>query len=132
MTLRRLSLPGTAHDRSAVGDKESVFSALFLLGTMRKSRGDDATLTLYQQIFGSLPAKRARHAHQPGGLSPGRAVPPARATWFQATRLRESLSLAQRFEAKRSWVVSSGLARIARAKGHYGLAASLLGAASAC
>jgi predicted ATPase/DNA-binding CsgD family transcriptional regulator len=116
-----------------VGDKESVFSALFLLGTIAKGRGDDAqALTLYQQ---SLALARETGTTRNISLVYSRLgeLASRQGDVVQANALyRESLSLAQTFEAKAvgGWSLL-GLARVARAQGHYGLAASLLGAASA-
>src|SRR5258708_995791 len=116
-----------------VGDKESVFSALLLLGTVAKGRGDDAqALTLYQQ---SLALARETGTARNISLVDSRLgeLASRQGDFVQANALyRESLSLAQRFEAKAvvGWSLL-GLARIARAQGYYGLAASLIGAASA-
>jgi ATP/maltotriose-dependent transcriptional regulator MalT len=116
-----------------VGDKESVFSALFLLGTIAKDQGDDTqALTLYHQ---SLALARETGTARNISLVDSRLGELAyrQGDVVQANALyRESLSLAQRFEDKAvvGWSLL-GLARIARAQGHYGLAASLLGAAEA-
>jgi DNA-binding CsgD family transcriptional regulator len=116
-----------------LGDKESVFSALFLLGTIAKGRGDDTqALTLYQQ---SLALARETGTARNISLVYSRLGELAyrQGDVVQANALyRESLSLAQGFEAKAvvGWSLL-GLARIARTQGHYGLAANLLGAASA-
>jgi ATP/maltotriose-dependent transcriptional regulator MalT len=116
-----------------VGDKESVFSALFLLGTIAKGRGDEAqALTWYQQ---SLALARETGTARNISLVYSRLgeLASRQGDVVQANALyRESLSLAQRFEDKAvvGWSLL-GLARVARAQGHYGLAASLLGAASA-
>jgi predicted ATPase/DNA-binding CsgD family transcriptional regulator len=116
-----------------VGDRESVFSALFLLGTIAKGQGDDAqAVTLYQQ---SLALARETGTARNISLVDSRLgeLASRQGDFLQANALyRESLSLAQTFEAKAvvGWSLL-GLARIARAQGHYGLAASLLGAASA-
>jgi predicted ATPase/DNA-binding CsgD family transcriptional regulator len=116
-----------------VGDRESVFSALFLSGTIAKGRGDDAqALTLYQQsLVLACETGTARNI----SLVYSRLGELAfrRGDSVQANTLyRESLSLAQKFEAKAvvGWSLL-GLARIARAQGHYWRAASLLGAAEA-
>ena len=116
-----------------VGDKESVFSALFLLGTIAKGQGDDAqALMLYQQSLvlahETGTARNISLVHSRLGELASR-----QGNVVQANALyRESLSLAQRFEDKAvvGWSLL-GLARVARAQGHYGLTASLLGAASA-
>ncbi len=114
-----------------VGDRESVFSALFLLGTIAKGRGDDTqALTLYQQ---SLVLARETGTARNISLVYSRLGELAyrQGDVVQANALyRESLSLAQTFEAKAvvGWSLL-GLARIARAQGHYWQAASLLGAA---
>jgi predicted ATPase/DNA-binding CsgD family transcriptional regulator len=116
-----------------VGDKESVFSALFLLGTIAKGQGDDAQArALYQQ---SLALARETGTARNISLVYSRLgeLASRQGDVVQAHALyRESLSLAQTFEAKAvvGWSLL-GLARVARAQGHYGLAASLLGAASA-
>jgi predicted ATPase/DNA-binding CsgD family transcriptional regulator len=116
-----------------VSDKESVFSALFLLGTIAKGQGDDAqALMLYQQ---SLVLARETGTTRNISLVDSRLgeLASRQGDVVQANALyRESLSLAQRFEAKAvvGWSLL-GLARVARAQGHYGLTASLLGAASA-
>jgi ATP/maltotriose-dependent transcriptional regulator MalT len=116
-----------------LGDRESVFSALFLLGTIAKGRGDDTlALTLYQQ---SLALARETGTARNISLVYSRLGELAyrQGDVIQANALyRESLSLAQTFEdeAVVGWSLL-GLARIARAQGHYGQAASLLGAASA-
>src|SRR6266566_9531251 len=116
-----------------VSDKESVFSALFLLGTIAKGQGDDAqALMLYQQ---SLVLARETGTARNISLVYSRLGELAyrQGDVVQANALyRESLSLAQTFEGKAvvGWSLL-GLARIARAQGHYGQAASLLGAASA-
>lgn len=116
-----------------VGDKESLFSALFLLGTIARGREDDAqALALYQQ---SLALARETGTARNISLVYSRLGELAyrQGDTVQANALyRESLSLAQTFEDKAviGWSLL-GLARIARAQGHYGIAASLLGAASA-
>ncbi len=116
-----------------VDDRESVFSALFLLGTIAKGRGDEAqALTWYQQ---SLVLARETGTARNISLVYSRLgeLASRQGDVVQANALyRESLSLAQRFEATAvvGWSLL-GLVRVARAQGHYGLAASLLGAASA-
>ncbi|HET8912306.1 MAG TPA: tetratricopeptide repeat protein [Ktedonobacteraceae bacterium] len=116
-----------------VGDKESVFSALFLLGTIAKGRGDDAQAgALYQQSLALAretgTARNISLAYSRLGELASRLGDVAQAHALY----HESLSLAQRFEAKAvvGWSLL-GLAHLARVQGHYGLAASLLGAASA-
>ena len=114
-----------------VGDNESVFSALFLLGTIAKGRGDDTqALTLYQQ---SLALARETGTARNISLVYSRLGELAyrKGDVVQANTLyRASLSLAQTFEAKAvvGWSLL-GLARVARAQGHYERAAVLLGAA---
>ena len=115
-----------------IGDKESVFSALFFLGTIAKDRGDDAqALRMYQQ---SLILARETGTVRNISLVYSRLGELAyrQGDVVQANALyHESLSLAQTFEAKAvvGWSLL-GLARIARAQGHYERAAVLLGAAS--
>ena len=114
-----------------VGDRESVFSALFLLGTIAKGRGDETqALSLYQQ---SLALARETGTVRNISLVYSRLGELAyrQGDAVQANALyRESLSLAQTFEAKAivGWSLL-GLARVARAQGHYERAAVLLGAA---
>jgi len=116
-----------------VSDRESVFSALFLLGTIAKGQGDDTqALTLYQQ---SLALARETGTARNISLVYSRLGELAyrQGDVVQAHALyRESLSFAQTFEAKAvvGWSLL-GLARIARAQGHYERAAVLLGAAEA-
>ena len=116
-----------------LGDKESVFSALFFLGTIAKDQGDDTqALALYHQ---SLALARETGTARNISLVDSRLGELAyrQGDVVHANALyRESLSLAQTFEAKAvvGWSLL-GLARIARAQGHYERAAVLLGAAEA-
>ena len=116
-----------------LGDKELVFSALFLLGTIAKNQGDDTqALTLYQQSL-ALARETGTARNISLGYSRLGELTYRQGDAVQANALyRESLSLAQTFEGKAvvGWSLL-GLARMARAQGHYGLAASLLGAAEA-